>query len=51
MHAGKAAAPAAGAGAPMGPGMLVVAVKADKQALALVTEPDGKKNWFVVDQV
>lgn len=36
---------------PAQPGALVEFEKNDKPVLAVVSGPDGKKNWFVVDQV
>lgn len=33
------------------PGILINYRKDDKHILALVMEPDGKKNWWIVDQV
>lgn len=33
------------------PGVLINYRKDDKHILALVKEPDGKKNWWIVDQV
>ena len=45
-HAGKAAGTATSG---LGSGLLVAAVKGDRHVLALVTEPDGKKNWWLQD--
>lgn len=47
MHAGKQAA----ASDDLKPGMMVDYKKDDKTLLAVVMEPDGKKNWWVMDQV
>jgi hypothetical protein len=33
------------------PGLLISYKKDDKHILALVEAPDGKKNWWIVDQV
>lgn len=33
------------------PGILINYKKDDKHILALIMEPDGKKNWWIVDQV
>lgn len=47
----KGDGPRAASGAALQPGLLVAFKKDERTELGLVLQPDGKKNWRIVNQV